>query len=163
MLEGILITDLQCADIHRYRIVILDCLQQIIGNTAGCIGEVRRLGILIQILHPLRHTAAYALGDLHLGRIFHFDLIVFLLQRLRQLLRLIGFCRFHIFRTFTGINTRDPHFFQRINMEVLQSGSSGDQYTTRTVYDRLIDHHSRLHNAQRHIFSLDHRSLPLSG
>ena len=56
-----------------------------------------------------------------------------------------------------------PHFFQRINMEVLQSGSSGDQYTTRTVYDRLIDHHSRLRNAQRHIFSPDHRSLPLSG
>ena len=79
VLEGILITDLQCADIHRYRIVILDCLQQIIGNTAGCIGEVRRLGILIQILHPLRHTAAYALGDLHLGRIFDLHLIIFFL------------------------------------------------------------------------------------
>ena len=62
VLEGVFITCLECGDIDRDRVVLVDGREQIGSDRVGCLYHFRRTGIAVYILDSLRDTLTDARG-----------------------------------------------------------------------------------------------------
>ena len=150
VLEGVFITCLECGDIDRDRVVLVDGREQIGSDRVGCLYHFRRTGIAVYILDSLRDTFTDARGQCDLGTVIGTKLFnILFCSGARR-----GSLHFLIFLAVLNINTHNPHLNHRVNHVFVKFCAAGNQIAAETVYDRMIQFHTRFQLSCAHIFPL---------